>query len=349
MRIFRLKPTLTALTLSLPLLALSNQTLARDAEQPFMLGKTDINTAQIRYRNAETGTDLSVDETRALVKRLAQTQALNQSEINTQLGLDDRINQGAGFVVSNPYYPRTTDQSLPLPKQRSVIRDGQEVLNPEGYADPHQGYSIDAEGRTRFFQQTPVTQWYSDVTHSKAASHQVCAVKFSNAEQTQYEMRTFPSAAQAELEGWTITHQYQCGTCSTLQDLAVYIGVPNQTRPIAACTQRAQGDIAKLPMLKQCIVEAVGFTEMCAESWAYNGVHTRTECNNPDWPPLTQLVLNTETGKLHPRLWCDEKISGPGFKYSAGRTRRGSGLGSAIPRPNDTLFYKADHSRYFTE
>ena len=58
-------------------------------------------------------------------------------------------------------------------------------------------------------------------------------------------------------------------------------------------------------------------------------------------------LANENTGKLNACLWCDERISGPGFKYQAARTRRNSGLKSEIPRDNDQLFYLADHSRYF--
>ena len=52
------------------------------------------------------------------------------------------------------------------------------------------------------------------------------------------------------------------------------------------------------------------------------------------------------SGQLRPCLQCDEDNSGPGFKYSAGRTRRNSGIESAIPRADSEL-YPVDHSAYF--
>lgn len=319
------------------------------AGSPTMLGTTDINTADIYYKNPLSGTSLDGEQTRALVLRLLQTSALNQSELNDQLGLDPGVNKGEGFSVANPYYPPYETNTLPLPKQRTIVRDGVESVNPEGYDDPREGYSVSESGDVRFFQQEAVTEWLSDVTNGGARAQQVCAIKFTDAQQTNYRLRTFATIDQARKAGWSVTHQYQCGTCSTLQDLAVYIGVPNQVGPISACTRQARGDIAKLAEVKQCIIGAVGFTELCAESWAYNGVHTGALCRDACIAAAGKpLVVNAKTGQLNSCLWCDEKTSGPGFKYSAGRTRRGSGLESAIARPNDKLFYEADHSRYFS-
>jgi hypothetical protein len=43
---------------------------------------------------------------------------------------------------------------------------------------------------------------------------------------------------------------------------------------------------------------------------------------------------------------CDENKSGAGFKFSAGRTRRNSGIESAIER-SESEIYPVDHSAYF--
>lgn len=319
-------------------------------DKPFMLGQTDINQAAIQYSNHHMGFELTQEQTRVLVKKLAATEAINQAEINDQMGLEKGMKMGAGFTVSNPYYPRNTSLDIPLPEQRYVVKDGKKQHNPEAYADPREGYKLGEDNKIEFFQQAAASEWFSSVTRGGAQAQEVCAVKFTNDERKHYEMRTFASRDAAVLEGWTMTHQYQCGTCSTLKDLAVYIGVPNQTGPISGCTRQARGDDSKLHQVKQCIVAAVGFTEMCAETWAYNGVHTGSQCRNDCMAARGKpLVVNAGTGELNSCLWCDEKTSGPGFKYSAGRTRRGSGLESAIARPNDTLFYQADHSRYFPE
>ena len=50
-------------------------------------------------------------------------------------------------------------------------------------------------------------------------------------------------------------------------------------------------------------------------------------------------------GNLNACLECDEIMSGPGFQYSAGRTRRDSGIISEIDRPRDQV-YEVPHD-YF--
>lgn len=56
---------------------------------------------------------------------------------------------------------------------------------------------------------------------------------------------------------------------------------------------------------------------------------------------FSQSSHNIQDGSLSPCIECDEVMSGAGFKYSAGRTRRNSGIRSAIQR--------GDHEVYFVE
>jgi hypothetical protein len=359
----------------------------------FMLGKYNMRHAMIQYQNPRYDVSLSVEETRELVMYLYQTRATNQAEIAEQLMLEGDSQRGSGFATRNPYHPRHDGTpAIPLPRPRSAEILGAVVENPEGYDDVEEGYHTKANGDVRYLQQEVVTRWFSDVTRGEPAAAEVCAVRFLDTQEIDYELRTFPTAASARDAGWIITHQYKCGTCSTLQDLAVYMGIPDQTTPVRLCTKRGRADTDNLDEVKQCIMESVGFTEMCAESWAYNGIHTGQECrsqcmkayghNALFWPRLVAFfrmviaekfdacppevsstdpgfreamdargcpLANEVTGALNGCLWCDEKTSGPGFKYAAGRTRRASGLDSAIPRPNDRLYYEANHTLYFKE
>ena len=102
-------------------------------------------------------------------------------------------------------------------------------------------------------------------------------------------------------------------------------------------------------------MEEVGLGEHCAETWTYNVLHTRCHCTAICvgyyglWNVLTNNMSKPPTdehGNLNPCLACDEYTSGPGFQYTAGRTRRSSGLVSAIPRPEAEI-YQIDHQRYF--
>lgn len=359
----------------------------RELTEPVMLGKFDIRYADIQYINPVKGVKLTQDQTRDLVKAMYNTHALNQGEIYQRLQLQEGAAKGEGFLTANPYFPRYTGNDIPLPKPRSAVVNGVEVQNPEGYEDTQEGYHYTDQG-IEYFSQQPVARWFSEVTRGGAASREVCAIKFVDG--NNYQMQTFPSLDEAVQAGWKVTHQYHCGVCSTLKDLAVYMGVKDQTTPVRLCTKRGQAQNGKLDEVKQCIQESVGFTEMCAEAWAYNGIHTGQQCQGTClatygndalfWPAFNGFIdmvirekfnacptqvpsndpyfraqmqaagcplKNEQNGKLNDCLWCDERISGPGFKYDAARTRRASGLESEIPRPNDRLFYEADHTAYF--
>ena len=361
---------------------------------PLQLGQVDLSQAPIGYSNPPAGVQLNPAQTRALLRQLTHTQLLNQAEINQQLQLKGNTAQGKNFSLPNPYFPRYAGQDLPLPQLRQALLQGKLQNNPEGYAQTQEGYRTQADGQRVYYGQQPVAAWYAQIRNGGPAAQEVCAVRFENAQQRPYRLRTFASAQAALAAGWTITHQYHCGACSSLQDLAVYIGLPDLTAPARLCAKRAYGQNANLPGLKTCLEQSTGMTPACAESWAYNAMHTAQECmgtclqtyggggdgglhllarakgayqllvkeefqscpppvpsSNPAQRSRLQQagcpLANENTGKLNACLWCDERISGPGFKYQAARTRRNSGLKSEIPRDNDQLFYLADHSRYF--
>lgn len=187
-------------------------------------------------------------------------------------------------------------------------------------------------------------------SQSTKRDKEVCAIRFLDSGNTSYELRDFDSASAADLAGFTVTHQGRCGSCSTLQDLAIYLANADLTSPARQCARRMG-----LKRKKQCFQESIGFTPYCAESWAYNALHTRQECLGTciaDYGFFSLIIgrytgSNTdETGQLRPCLQCDENKSGAGFKFSAGRTRRNSGIESAIER-SESEIYPVDHSAYF--
>ena len=178
----------------------------------------------------------------------------------------------------------------------------------------------------------------------------VCAIRFIGEDQVDYELRGFESAAVASAGRFIVTHQGRCGSCSSLSDLAIYLATPDLTTPARQCSRRF-GMSGK----KHCFEEQVGFTPYCAESWAYNARQTKAQCLGTcigDYGFFNLLFKRypgenvNSSGQLRPCLQCDEEKSGPGFKYSAGRTRRNSGIESAISRPGSEI-YPVDHSAYF--
>jgi hypothetical protein len=111
-------------------------------------------------------------------------------------------------------------------------------------------------------------------------------------------------------------------------------------------------------MVKKCLVEEIGFTPTCAEAWAYNTGNTKLFCSlacikdyglgNVLLNRLSQFPDNLPDGELRPCIECDEVISAAGFKYSAGRTRRNSGVASNIQRdPGEVA--EIDHHLYFKD
>lgn len=155
---------------------------------------------------------------------------------------------------------------------------------------------------------------------------QVCGVLV---EGSSYTLQSFEGPAQAQRAGATVTHDGGCGRCSPLHDLAVYMRNGDLTEPVRACALLgiASGDDATL----QCLLD-LDFTLPCAQTWLYNTVHTREQCTDECLGAL-QDPYHLPDGTLNPCLVCDEEHSGPIFKAVAGRTRRNTGLPSALCRP----------------
>jgi hypothetical protein len=144
-----------------------------------------------------------------------------------------------------------------------------------------------------------------------------------------YRLETHASAEAAERAGAAVTHFGVCGLCSSLADLAAYMRHPDLTTPVRQCgldhfSSPAEEHVACL--------EALGFTRPCAQIWYHNTVHTRTRCGGVCFAALND-PYHLPDGQLNECLACDEAESGPVFKAVAGRTRRNTGLASALCRP----------------
>lgn len=158
----------------------------------------------------------------------------------------------------------------------------------------------------------------------------VCGATFTD---DGYRLTTFVSAEDAHAEGAYVTHHRACGQCSSLQDLAIYMGTPDLTEPVRACgiLGITQGDEAQL----ECLLD-VGFSPACADIWAYNTSHTRAQCAAVCLP-LLDAPYHTADGSPNACIQCDEDLSGPVFKAVSGRTRRNSGLPTALCRPCESV------------
>jgi hypothetical protein len=156
----------------------------------------------------------------------------------------------------------------------------------------------------------------------------VCGVRFER-DQVHYRLATFTQPEEARTAGFSVTHFGACGTCSTLQDLAVYLETPDLTAPVRKCGFRLSR-AASLTCL-----EDLKFSTACAKTWLYNLQNTRRQCLRvclSSW--IKGEAPTRKDGSLNACLQCDEVRSGLVFKATAGRTRRNSGIRSSIPRPD---------------
>ena len=165
----------------------------------------------------------------------------------------------------------------------------------------------------------------------------VCGIRWTDDgdDNRSYELRDFPGGAAAAGEaGFAVTHFGQCGACSSLQDLGVYMS-RNLTRPTRLCG--ALGFVSRR-FERECL-KGLGFSDECLSIWHWNIENTVKACFQVcmlSW--IHGEPNNKPDGSLNDCLQCDEDNSGPNFKFFSGRTRRNSGIPSAIWRPPDQIF-----------
>ncbi len=147
-----------------------------------------------------------------------------------------------------------------------------------------------------------------------------------------FRLTTLASREDAVARGLLITHEGACGTCSTFQDLVVYITKPDLAEVGTRCAFRT---ITNFLDGIECYREA-GFSDACAATWVYNTNNTRSNCLSPCLQHSSSGLPNNLAApgcELVECIQCDEDNSGDLFKKFAGRTRRRSGVLSKIVRP----------------
>ena len=146
-----------------------------------------------------------------------------------------------------------------------------------------------------------------------------------------YKLQSYASRTVAEEAGAFVTHLGECGACSTTSDLAVYLEYMDLTTFGTRCGART---VVSHDKGVECFMD-LGFSEPCADIWTDNARHIGRKCTLTC--ALNDLLDKPNNGAppfcpLNDCLTCDEEKSGPLFKQHAGRTRRRSGLLSAIAR-----------------
>jgi hypothetical protein len=176
----------------------------------------------------------------------------------------------------------------------------------------------------------PYKTWEVKESRSTPAGT-VCGVQFEP-DQVHYRLSTFANTMAARTAGFAVTHFGACGTCSTLQDLAVYLEKPDLTSPVRKCAMKWHASASL-----RCL-EDLGFSLACAKTWLYDAQNTRRQCLGVcTWSWIEGEAPTRKDGRLNACLQCDEDRSGPVFKAVAGRTRRNSGIHSSLPRSTDEI------------
>ena len=167
-----------------------------------------------------------------------------------------------------------------------------------------------------------------------------------------YKLKTYESEESAVDEGAMVTHKGECGACSSLRNLAIYIANPDLTDPVRACSLSGlfDRDLSRLA----CIA-SLGFDLPCAQAWDLTSASAQSKClqvcgrrdtrrgyHNKPYECDDLAFTPNDLNLLNDCLACDEVFNGAGFRAAAGRSRRGSGLPSAICRPCDGV-YPVEH------
>ena len=269
-----------------------------------------------------------------LVQRLRKTNPINIIKIHEKLKLNGEESEDS-FKTFNPYYPQYEEHYVTLEKLKYSL-----PLNPHGNIIRGRSKKI------KYYSQEIVVAWESNPGKNSF----VCAIQFTDKLKINYKLKSFSTRKAAEKAEYIVTHHGKCGMCSTLEDLAVYLAKPNLTAPARKCSRSLN-----ISSIANCYKQEIGFSTFCSEQWAYNSEHTRKRCGEicVEHYGFFKILLDRIDrpnkdidGYLNICLACDEFKSGPGFKYGAGRTRRSSGIYSAIDR-EDFEIYKIDHYKYF--
>lgn len=272
------------------------------------------------------------------IERLKSTKLTNGDSVYERLNLVSTRKprrRTKKFVTLDPYNP----------PYRQSFKNVNELKYP--IPDTAELFELNEKRGTFVFRgQESVAKWFSTAD----SNTDVCALRFEDDSKIEYQLRTFASTNDAQAVGYIVTHSSHCGTCSSLSNLATYLEYRNLTTVARSC-----GRNRNAKKIKTCLMNDVGFDEPCAETWTYNILHTTDHCKSicvkhyGFWNVLWGKMDKPHTdkhGNLNPCLQCDENTSGPGFKYVAGRTRRNSGIISAIHRQPEEIHF-VDHSLYF--
>lgn len=283
----------------------------KDKEQK----KTCSEARDARWENCET---IATNEEQALCERSKEL----QGECSTLFGLP---NENSGL---------TDEQCQPIINLPDL--HWEEPIYSNDYVEELENAVLLTDMREKFYNITENPYPNQDDYLGKHTENTVCGILI---QPDGYELETYDSKEDAENAGAQITHHGPCGLCSTTQDLAVYIREPDLTAPVRACGVKGLGkpQPEAEALARECLQD-IGFSDPCIDIWYWDIENTKDQCMNICIKNgnLTKPHHNEDLS-LNACVQCDEDESGPLFKVMSGRTRRNSGLSSALCRPCQTV------------
>uniref|UniRef100_A0A7S3DS59 Uncharacterized protein n=1 Tax=Entomoneis paludosa TaxID=265537 RepID=A0A7S3DS59_9STRA len=150
--------------------------------------------------------------------------------------------------------------------------------------------------------------------------------------------QTFEGKELAHLAGYTIAHCGACSQCSNPHDIKTYV----ETRKTIADSSKQCGPYVYLGTkddVTDCLQKKIGFTRDCTMCWTEDMISTGKNCLSTCLTTLFSGFMTDnniagagDQGWLNACVFCDEKISGPGFVACSGVARRRLGIVSEIER-----------------
>ena len=220
------------------------------------------------------------------------------------------VNQAMSAISQNPHFFDILNNSECLNMEEVLKATGWTDASVNPYTTNPTGVDIDRERQCYALVQNP----RADFEETKMKY----VLKDLTAQQASVYNRT--SGGHAYL-----THNYTCGACSSLADLAVYLQTPDLTTPVKSCTIKTLlhpflSNKAAFEMTSECIAKNVGFSEMCSNIWVYNTQNTRKNCEVncviqeeilrvPNNVPKQRAYGIADTNYCDPSI-CAQKING---------------------------------------
>lgn len=252
--------------------------------------------------------------------------------------------------------PTTCDHLYGLPTENTGLTDEEckpiidlpglyfeEPIYTDAYIQQLENAVLLTDTREEFYNITEDPYPNQDAYIGQHSDDAVCGILMDSEVEDGYRLKTYDDDASALADGAQITHYGPCGLCSTTQDLAVYIREPDLTAPVRKCGTKGLGKPHEEaePLARACL-EDIGFSAGCIDIWYWDINNTKNQCMETCLPLLTDQH-HTKDQSLNDCIQCDEDESGPLFKVMSGRTRRNSGLSSALCRPCETV-QPVDHN-----